>query len=343
MKVLTLEAGMTNLSRNIRRVDSELVEARARYKKAIADHDTAVYANTAAIEKLLKEVNEQRLAYHQAMWLQMDAATVGSMLEGHSHQGTALIDTVDPSPIAVEGSYVGFRWGFPETTDGQAQAQAFSDRYLADYQEPVIDTRVLSTGGVFAEAVLGRANSAEKLDITRFWDWDENTIPILPTAIDKLRSSRHAHRAEVRAGQIGDPAVNISSLPDAPDGLSHALGDVIGASMFRDMTGSSTITELLTDAQAKAAAGADNAMEIAHENISAYLDHMEVALPELVKFVGPGKLNPSKLGALSNALGAAGGGKAAGATGAAGAAAKGTGGINAAALLRTAGKAGVLL
>jgi len=262
------------------------------------------------------------------------------MIQGHSHQGTSLIDTIDPTPIAVEGHYLAFRWGFPETADGQAQAQAFTDRYLEDYDEPIIETKVLPTGGVFAEAVLGQANAAEKLDITRFWDWDENTIPILPTAIDKLRTARRDQRKEARAGSIGDPAVNIGELPDMPDGLSHALSDVIGASMFRDMTGAGTITELLEDAQSRAAAGANNAMEVAQENISAYLDHMEVVLPEVLKMVGPGKLNPSKLGALSNALGAAGGGKAGSAVGAA---SKGAGGMNAPALLKIAGKAGVLL
>jgi len=49
------------------------------------------------------------------------------------------------------------------------------------------ETRVSwPAGGVFAEAVLGRANSAEKVDPDRFWDWKTSPIPIVPTEINPL-------------------------------------------------------------------------------------------------------------------------------------------------------------
>ena len=48
----------------------------------------------------------------------------------------------------------------------------------------------IQTGGVFAEAVLDRANAAEKLDITRFWNWQDSPIPLSPTDIAPVRISR---------------------------------------------------------------------------------------------------------------------------------------------------------
>ena len=48
----------------------------------------------------------------------------------------------------------------------------------------------IQTGGVFAEAVLDRANAAEKLDITRFCNWQDSPIPLSLTDIAPVRISR---------------------------------------------------------------------------------------------------------------------------------------------------------
>lgn len=257
----------------------------------------------AETDALLRELNEDGLAFNQALWLQLDPATIATMVGGYSHEGEAIADTLDPRPVVIEGNYVGYRWGFPDTEAGRTAGAVFEARYLAEHPAPAVDTRVVPTTGLFAEATLGLANAGEKLDLTRFWHWDQDTIPILPTAIDQLQSRTRAVRAEARADQLGAPSVAAATLPDFPAGPSHALAGVIASSMFRDMSGGSSIRKLLETGQAQAAKGTSNAMQLAHENIGAVLDHVEQLLPEVLGALSDGTLDPSTLGSLANAFG----------------------------------------
>lgn len=248
------------------------------------------------------ELNAHRFALNQALWGQLDPAVCETMLKRRSHQGTSLLETVDPQPIAIIGNYVGFRWNFPDDEQGAAGEAAFIKRYVDDHREPALDTHVLPTGGVFSEAVLGRANAAEKLDLTRSWNWDETTIPLQPTAIKKLKAAQREARAEAIPGQLGPSAVSINPLPAAPAGPGHEMANIIGANLFRDMSGSSVIGGLLQAGQKAAAEGSEHAQQQAHENISAYLDHIEELLPQVTDAISEGKIDPSSLGALKNSL-----------------------------------------
>ncbi len=256
----------------------------------------------AETDALLRELNEDGLAFNQALWLQLDPATIATMIGGYTHGDEAIANTLDPRPIVIEGNYVGYRWGFPDTEAGRAAGAVFEARYLAEHPAPAVDTRVVPTTGLFAEATLGLANAGEKLDLTRFWHWDQDTIPILPTAIEQLQSRTRAARAEARADQLGTPSVAATALPDLPGGPSHALASVIASSMFRDMSGGASIRKLLETGQAQAAKGTSNAMQLAHENISAVLDHVEQLLPDVLGALSDGTLDPSTLGSLANAL-----------------------------------------
>jgi len=150
--------------------------------------DTAIRNKMNDSDSLLKALNESRLLFNQGLWAQMDPATVGSMIAGGEFQGTSLTKTVDPNIVTITGNYVGFRWGFPETEKGKEQAKKFQEKYVEQHTIPAFDTYVLPTDGVFAEADRGRSNCGEKLDLTRFWKWDETTIPSCPRPLKKKRS-----------------------------------------------------------------------------------------------------------------------------------------------------------
>ncbi|MDQ8204500.1 hypothetical protein [Pelagicoccus sp. SDUM812003] len=281
----------------------QLVAAKETFEEAQRLHAAAIAGSETKSEDLKSRLNARKLEFNQAIWAQFDPSSVEAILAGRGHQGFSLIDTVNPKPMAIIGTYVGFRWGFPDDKAGVAAEKEFSKRYLDDFSDAALDTHVLPTGGVFAEAVLGRANAAEKLDITRYWHWDKDTIPIQPTAIRKLTQQRHAARAQANPGALGDPVVRTEALPTAPPGPGHEMANVIAASAFRDMSGSGVIKDLLEAGQKAAKDGSANAQELAHKNISEYIDHIEQLLPEVTNLIGSGKLDPSTMGALNNALG----------------------------------------
>src|SRR5690606_31512395 len=56
------------------------------------------------------------------------------------------------------------------------------EHYYENPKDPVHVS--LPTKGVFAEAVMGKCNSCEKKDESRFWRWEESPIPDSPTTIN---------------------------------------------------------------------------------------------------------------------------------------------------------------
>jgi hypothetical protein len=95
------------------------------------------------------------------------------------------------------------------------------------------------SGGVFAEAVLGRFNSGERLDLTRFWDWQESPIPIQPPDIAAIQAGSRRDTDTTVPGQLGTPMLNIVNPPALPDpqGMGAVLAAVQNGNMFRDMSG----------------------------------------------------------------------------------------------------------
>ncbi|WP_157790211.1 hypothetical protein [Bradyrhizobium japonicum] len=205
--------------------------------------------------ELLAHLQTNRSYYTQAVLTRLDSSSLMLMLSGVSWLGKPLADQVEPKLIAVTGNYLVLRApaedndlsGIGNDTWGQLLRNRGVDFGTQD-------TRLvpIPTGGVFAEAVLGRSNSAEKLDITRFWNWQDSPIPLQPPEIAPVGTGSRATPEDLRPGQLGAPVVTVmppSVLPE-PTGLSAALGALAAANMFRDMSGLAG-----TQAAAQAAAG----------------------------------------------------------------------------------------
>lgn len=321
-----LAVQIESLSRDLAKIESELTWQRDAQSHVDAD--------------VIAQLNERGLAFNQALWMQMNPIQVAALLRGREHNGEPLASTIDPTPIGVSGNYLAFRWPF--APGREADAEAFRRRHVDVEGDPgVEDTIVLPTGAVFAEAVPGVANSAERLDLTRFWKWDEGTIPILPTAIASMHQVAHQRPAEARPAPIGPSALRLQPMPAGPAGPAHLLAGALTASLFRDMSGKDVIQPMVEAAQAAAAAGDQSMQKQAHDNIAAFLDHVEKVAPKVLSALrrqqkagsgtGPGTgaqngggtrpgagtsageapangLGPSELGGLQNAIGAEGAG-----------------------------------
>jgi len=164
----------------------------------------------------------------------------------------------------------------------------------------------LSSGGVFAEAVLGRFNSAEKLDISRFWNWQDSPIPLQPSEIAPLQAASRAQPEAIAPGQLSSPIVNItqpSSLPD-PSGMSGVLAAIQNGNMFRDMSGMSEVVKLAQSAIQASSGGAAAAGAQAGSDMQAALNAAADTYKAFLRQGGDKKTvadkNPSTQGALIN-------------------------------------------
>ncbi|MCA9528407.1 MAG: hypothetical protein KC549_19115, partial [Myxococcales bacterium] len=186
-------------------------------------------------DRLVQHLSENALFYSQAIWLASDPMELSRAMAHMTYGQERLVPRLDPRPVAVTGNYLGFKWMFRDPAERAAWMQAEGFSLDASNAE---DTMVpLPTGGVFAEAVLGRFNAAEKVDLTRFWNWQESPIPIKPSDIGPIQMAQPQAGGPAATDGLAAPVVRLDNpapLPD-PTGLSAVLSALNTAGLFRDM------------------------------------------------------------------------------------------------------------
>ena len=223
--------------------------------------------------ELLAHLQANRAYYTQAVLRRLDSASLVMLLSGVSWQGRPLTDQIQPAPIAVTGNYLVL--GAPAEDDEPSGLGDGTETWggLLKTRAITFDQRdqrsiPIPTGGVFAEAVLGRSNSAEKLDITRFWNWQDSPIPLQPPEIAPVTAASRAQPESLTPGQLGAPVVNLVAPPAVPDpaGLAAVLGAIANGNMFRDMSGLAGLQAAVQSASAGTLSAATEAGRIASDN-----------------------------------------------------------------------------
>ncbi|MGE3289707.1 MAG: hypothetical protein AB7J32_26915, partial [Pseudonocardia sp.] len=218
--------------------------------------------------------------------------------------GNRLIEQIDPTPLSTAGNCLVFRWKAED-------AQAWKDWTASnvDTSSVAVDLVAMPTGGVFAEAVLGRFNSAEKLDLTRFWNWQDSPIPIQAPEIAALQAGQRVVAESTTPGDLDAPVVTIQNpqpLPD-PTGVSAALAALTSANLFRDMSNGAATAALAQAALQASAQGAQGIAAQAGANMATagqFTLEMTKALAAAALGIpaapGPGLTNVSTAGAAVN-------------------------------------------
>ena len=224
-----------------------LQTAQAELTRAKTKRD-ALQAELAASEKelarkqnVLKEydrmfgiLEQHQLVLNQQMWMRIDAYTWHRQLTGKTYpdapyQGQPLGGLVDPTPVGYFGNYVAFTWDFPSSSAGPKE---FQGKFQNQSDKTTI---VLPTEGVFAEAVLGQSNSAEKIDITRFWNWQDSPIPILPPSMAPVGTQSRARDVALPTPLTFAPAIVKLREAGVPDIISdEALLNALQTSLIGD-------------------------------------------------------------------------------------------------------------
>lgn len=194
-------------------------------------------------ELVIAHLQENALYYSQAIWRSMDNASLVALLENYTFQGKPLSEVVDFTPIATVGNYLAFAFHTTDDDDWKEFLAKHKDLDLENIANRVQKEEIvpIPSGGVFAEAVLGRFNCAEKLDFTRFWDWQSSSIPITAPEIASLQAQSRVQAEGLTPGQLGQPVLNIVNSPSVPDptGINSVLNAISNGNMFRDMSASS--------------------------------------------------------------------------------------------------------
>lgn len=130
----------------------------------------------------------------------------------------------------------------------------YADETLTRYEDPARRAEVatsdhvyLPTAGLFAEAILGRSNSAEYLDMERYFHWQDAPIPHQPPTISPLSTDSRFQRGEVNVtmpeGSL--QVINPVAMPD-PVTTSGALAALGNGGLFRDMSGRAELAGIIS-------------------------------------------------------------------------------------------------
>lgn len=187
---------------------------------------------------------------------------------------------VDGPPMAMSGNHLIFRYPFHDGEDGlkaeearlkwlELRGIAVNASGRADRATVALDTVPMPTGGVFAEAIQGRANSAELLDLERFWDWNSSPIGKSAPDIAAVQAANRTATLGAAPGAFASPLISIQTAPALPNPTGQAaLLDTLGKSgLFRNIAGlqeSSAFAQqaLKSAAEAASAGGAQRSKSL---------------------------------------------------------------------------------
>lgn len=210
-----------------------------------------------------QHLQENALHYSQAIWSSLDPTAISLALAEYTFGGAPLLEAIDPTPLMVTGNYMVFRTHVHD----EEWAQFLLEKELR--VGPVSSALVpLPSGGVFAEAVLGRSNAAEKLDLTRFWNWQDSPIPITAPEITALQAGSRTQPVDLDPEKLSPSVLNLvnpTPLPD-PVGMSAALTALAQGAMFRDMSGLAGTIGLAGTSLQEAFQGSADAQDYAAQN-----------------------------------------------------------------------------
>lgn len=249
--------------------------------------------------ELGQRLMDNQLYYSQQIWARQNPQTLIMQLAPFTFQmgpeSINLVDYITPVPLKIVGNYAVYKFTYDK--DNQWEKWVADN---IDKSRVVADQVAIPTGGVFAEAVLGRFNSAEKIDATRFFNWQDSP-PDEPPGIAPLRAGQRTELAQpAEATGFDTPVVKYQipqALPD-PTGLSSALTAIVTADVFRNMSGAAATGAAGEAAAAAASETSINALATAGSAFAKTLATLSKAFSVLGSSDGLNSL--SSLGALFN-------------------------------------------
>jgi hypothetical protein len=244
------------------------------------------YNEVLEIEKMTQHVVRNTTEYSRAVWssltsderaILLDAYTIGVSPGGiqDESQMVPLLNCVQNRLLGFFGNSMILPFMIPQSVaDAMKIDPAKIQQNLLAYQQatftPPHSVIALPTRGVLGEAVLGHCPSAEKIDLTRFWNWQDSPSDVAPTiapvTLPTTSPSLTTGLAAPNSLTNLTPLINnVISAPSADTSLAQALGQVAAAQKDFDpnMTGAAQLATAMTGAQTAANSARQDALKSA--------------------------------------------------------------------------------
>ncbi len=242
------------------------------------------YNEILEVEKAAQHVVRNTTLYSKAVWVSLspderaillDGYTIGVPPDGVSDasQLVPLLNCVQNKLLGFFGNSMIMPFMIPQgVADSMGIDPAAIQQNLLAYQQatfaPPQSTIALPTQGVLGEGVLGHCPSAEKIDLTRFWNWQDSpsdTAPAispvtLPTAGPSIAAGLTAPNSLTSLPSLIN---NVLQAPPPNTGLLQSLGaDAAAQKDFSSgLTGAAQLAQLQQSGQGLANAARASALQ----------------------------------------------------------------------------------
>jgi hypothetical protein len=262
---------------------------------ALEKQHQITYRDLLRMERTLQHVVRNTLTYSRAVWASLTPEERVVMLEGYTiglpEDGVDVDGLTDPSqqvpllncvanqvlgfygncmilpfsiPAALATKLAGGEGG-PEDDTPPLTTGAVQDALTAFHRQafsPPVSHVSLPTRGVLGEAVLGHCPSAEKIDLTRFWNWQDSPTDQAPeiSPVALTPSGVGALTGPNALGGVAPIINNVATGDATPAGLG-ALAQALaaGGAAAKDFDTAFLGQDLLKELGAKTIASAESA------------------------------------------------------------------------------------
>lgn len=245
------------------------------------------YNEILEIEKTAQHVVRNTVNYSKAVWLSMTPEERAILFEGYTigvpqggvtdwTQMVPLLNCIENRVLGFFGNSMIVPFTIPPSatasqgSDGLTSAQV-QEALFSYYQRafiPPVSNIALPTRGVLGEAVLGHCPAAEKLDITRFWNWADAPAdsapaiasPVLPTTSPSIAAAQTAPNSLTNLPPLIN---NVLTAPQPNTSLLQSLATTAAAAQAVNpaLTGATQLAGLITNAQNTAASARADALK----------------------------------------------------------------------------------
>ena len=242
------------------------------------------YNEILEIEKAAQHVVRNTTLYSKAVWVSLSADERAILLDGYTigvppdgvtdaSQLVPLLNCVQNKLLGFFGNSMIMPFIIPQgVADSMGIDPAGIQQNLLAYQQatftPPQSTIALPTQGVLGEGVLGHCPSAEKIDLTRFWNWQDSpadTAPAISPVTVPTTSPSIAAGLTAPNSLTSLPSLinNVLQAPAPNTGLLQSLGaDAAAEKDFSGtLTGATQLAQLQQNGQGLANAARASALQ----------------------------------------------------------------------------------
>ncbi len=277
--IITATASLAQPRANLETATSDRTEAMARVKQATE----AVRELQVRAVDLANVLDRHGLYFNQAIWLSLEAGAILHLLRTQGAGYEAL--QIEPRSLGVFHNCLVLPW---PVKSGEKAEPFYNGTTIELPKGPLTSSQIaLPTGAVYAEAVLGRSNAAEKRDETRYTNWTQP--PLAPPEIAPVSTDSRYRELKLEPGAVGASAVTLPQpivLPD-PTKLGEVVSAFSTASIFRDMSGISVAGDLAKMSVQYSAQGASDAADKAEKAMEKLVDAGVKAMELYAAFKSP--------------------------------------------------------